>query len=333
MVTQIEISTVSNTFKLTPVRPGKPKLVLNVDSALRVVGELFFRMLVVAQVIRVDAEIGVPRGANVDPVLMPLLVGSGFDEELHLHLLELTGTEDEVPRRDLVAERLTCLRDAEWRLLAGTGEHVLEIDENALGGLGTQVVQTRLILDGAEVGLKHHVEVSGFGPLPLVAAVGTVDLLERDGIRVGDPVLGCVALLQMISAHPLVTRQALSQRVVEHSDVSRGHPHLTRQDDRGVKTNDVIAAGDHGTPPLPLDVLLKLDAEWAVIPRSTGAAIDLPTRENESASLTEVDDIVECASGGHSRPFLPSPHWSGHPDGAHAGSAAYGTYLGGEAVN
>ncbi|PBH94648.1 hypothetical protein BGU71_19300, partial [Clostridioides difficile] len=71
-------------------------------------------------------------------------------------------------------------------------------------------METRLIRDGAEVGLKHHVEVSGFGPLPLVAAVGTVDLLERDGIRVGDPVLGCVALLQMISAHPLVTRQALS---------------------------------------------------------------------------------------------------------------------------
>ena len=54
----------------------------------------------------------------LQPVLVPLLVGPGLDEELHLHLLELTGTEDEVARRDLVAERLADLRDAERRLLA-----------------------------------------------------------------------------------------------------------------------------------------------------------------------------------------------------------------------
>jgi hypothetical protein len=41
-----------------------------------------------------------------------------LDEELHLHLLELAGAEDEVARRDLVAERLADLRDAERRLLA-----------------------------------------------------------------------------------------------------------------------------------------------------------------------------------------------------------------------
>ena len=41
----------------------------------------------------------------------------GFDEELHLHLLELARAEDEVPGRDLVAERLADLRDAERDLL------------------------------------------------------------------------------------------------------------------------------------------------------------------------------------------------------------------------
>ena len=143
--------------------------------------------------------------------------------------------------------------------------------------------------------------------------------------------LGCIPFLQMVSTHALVTRQALGQRIVEHTDVARRHPYLTGQDDRGIQTNDVITAGHHATPPLPFNILLQLDTEWTVIPRSASTAVDFPAWENESAPFTEIDDIVECASGGHNRPFLPSPHWSGHPDGAHVGSAAFG--LGGEAVH
>ena len=139
--------------------------------------------------------------------------------------------------------------------------------------------------------------------------------------------LGSMPLLQVVGTHPLMTRQTLRQWIVKHTDVTRRYPYFTGQDNRGVKTNDVIATSDHVAPPLPLDVLLELDAEWAVIPRSACTSIDLPTREDESASFTEIDDIVECASGGHSRPFLPSPHWSGHPDGVHAGSAAYGLHI------
>ena len=53
--------------------------------------------------------------AVVDPVLVPLLVGARLAEELQLHLLELAGAEDEVARRDLVAEGLADLADAEGR--------------------------------------------------------------------------------------------------------------------------------------------------------------------------------------------------------------------------
>ncbi|BDZ46660.1 hypothetical protein GCM10025866_25690 [Naasia aerilata] len=70
-------------------------------------------MLVEAQVVRVDAEVDVPAEALVDPVLVPFLVGARLDEELHLHLLELAGAEDEVAGRDLVAEALPDLADAE----------------------------------------------------------------------------------------------------------------------------------------------------------------------------------------------------------------------------
>jgi hypothetical protein len=70
-----------------------------------------------AQALLAQAEAGVPGLPVGDPVLVPFLVGAGLDEELHLHLLELAGTEDEVPRGDLVAERLADLPDSERDLL------------------------------------------------------------------------------------------------------------------------------------------------------------------------------------------------------------------------
>jgi hypothetical protein len=64
----------------------------------------------------------------------------------------------------------------------------------------------------------------------------------------------------------LVALQALHQRIVEHLDVTRGDPDLARQDDRGVQADDVVAAGDHRPPPLPLDVLLQLHTQRSVVP-------------------------------------------------------------------
>src|ERR1700712_1803701 len=71
--------------------------------------------------------------------------------------------------------------------------------------------------------------------------------------------LGLVRLDQMVCAVTLVGDQRFDERVVERLDVTGGHPDLARQDDRTVQTDDVLAAGDHRLPPLPLDVLLELD--------------------------------------------------------------------------
>ena len=79
--------------------------------------------------------------------------------------------------------------------------------------------------------------------------------------------LGRVRLLHVVLTMPLVTVQALDQRIVEHLDMARGHPHLAGQDDRAVDADDVVAAGNHRLPPLPLDVLLELNAQRAVVPR------------------------------------------------------------------
>ena len=215
MRAQVVVGAVGDAFELTPVGALETELVFDVDRALRVVGELLLRVLVVTQVLGVDAQVGVPAGAGVDPVLVPFLVGAGHHEELHLHLLELTGAEDEVAGRDLVAEGLAHVGDAERRLGTRGGHHVLEVDEDALRGLGAQVVQAVLVLDRPEVGAQHHVEVTRFGPLAAGAALGADDVLETVLGQLVAVLFG-VGLLQLVGTLALVALEAFDQRIVEH---------------------------------------------------------------------------------------------------------------------
>jgi hypothetical protein len=164
----------------------------------------------------------------LDPVLVPLLVRARLDEELHLHLLELAGAEDEVARRDLVAERLALLADAERDLLPAGGEHVLVVDEDALGGLRAQEREAALVLDRADVGAQHAVEVARLGELAPDPAVGAVDVFQA--CRRGVAVLLLIRFEEVVRAEPLVAAEALGQRVGERGDVAAGLPHLAGED-------------------------------------------------------------------------------------------------------
>src|SRR4029453_18641990 len=116
-----------------------------------------------------------PLPALLYPRLVPLLVGPGLDEVLHLHLLELAGAEDEVARRDLVTERLADLRDTERRLFPRRGLDVLEVGEDALRGLRAQVVDRTLVIHRAQVGADQPVEHSRIGEPALGSAARAVD--------------------------------------------------------------------------------------------------------------------------------------------------------------
>src|SRR4051812_17361075 len=161
---QVEVGAVGDALELGPLRSAEAEPVFDVDRALRVVRQLLVRMLVVAQVVGRDAEVDVPVPALLEPVVVPLLVTAGLDEVLHLHLLELARAEDEVAGGDLVAERLAGLCDAERRLLARRSHDVEEVDEDALRGLGPQVVQPTLVLDRTEIGLQQPVEHARLSP-------------------------------------------------------------------------------------------------------------------------------------------------------------------------
>lgn len=161
-------------------------------------------------------------------------------------------------------------------------------------------MQTFLRLDRAEVGLEHHVEVARLGPLALGAAVGADDLVHRHRVRVIEALLGRVGLLHVVLPMPLVAVQALHQRIVEDVYVTGGHPHLARQDDRAVQADDVVTAGDHGLPPLPLDVLLELDTERPVIPCGLGAAVDLSGLVDQATAFRQVRNGVDDGCHGAS---------------------------------
>lgn len=264
-------------------------------------GELLLGVLEPAHVLFAQTEAGVPVPALLHPVLLPLLVLARLDEELHLHLLELAGAEDEVAGRDLVAEGLAHLRDAEGRLAARGLLDLGEVGEDALGRLGAQVGDGAAVLRGAEVGGEQARELLGLGERALVAAVGAVEVGEA--VLREAAVLRLVGLLQVVGAVALVAGGALGERVGERGDVPRRDPDLGRQDHRRVDTDDVLAGGDHVAPPLALDVLLEFDAERAVVPGGLLATVDLTTGENEATALAQADDGVDLV-GGHGALFI-----------------------------
>src|SRR5436190_2292273 len=136
VLSEVEVAAVGDSLELLP--PDREP-VLDVAGRRRVVRELTRLVRPGARVIGPDAELLVPLAPALDPPLVPLLRLGRRDEELHLHLLELAGAEDEVAGDDLVAERLADLRDSERRLDARELEHVLEVDEDPLRRLGAQV--------------------------------------------------------------------------------------------------------------------------------------------------------------------------------------------------
>ena len=119
-----------------------------------------------AQVFGVHAQVDVPRVAQFDPAFEPALGFARAAEKLHLHLLELASPEDELTRRDLIAERLADLGDTEWQFEPVGPADVLIVDEDALGGLWAQIDHVLIGLDRAHVRAEHQVELLGLGEGP-----------------------------------------------------------------------------------------------------------------------------------------------------------------------
>src|SRR5216684_653857 len=167
MLPQVEVSTIGNAFEFAP---AEGILVFDIRTGLGVVGKIVLLVVMKAEVGRLDTEPrGVPIHALLAPILEPLLVSAGLDEELHLHLLELARAENEVTGGDLVAERFADLRDAERRFEAAGLLDVKEIHEHALCSLGAKECHGCVFLNRTDEGFEHQVELPGLGQIALHA--------------------------------------------------------------------------------------------------------------------------------------------------------------------
>src|SRR5205807_1551782 len=142
--------------------------------------------------------------------------------------------EDEVPGGDLVAEALADLRYPERRLLAGELQVVLEVEEDPLSGLGAQVYGRALLLDRADRGLEHQVEVARLGQVALGRFAGMLGGLAS-----------ALGLVELVGAEPELARAAVDQRIGEPGEVAAGDPRRRVLDDRRVERHDVVALLEH----------------------------------------------------------------------------------------
>src|SRR5262245_1257165 len=109
MLGEVKVTAMVNALQFTP---AKRIPVFQVERGARIVRQFLQAVLMKPQVLRSDAQAEIPVEACFPPMLEPLHGGVRFDEELHLHLLELTGTKDEIARGDFIAEGFADLGDA-----------------------------------------------------------------------------------------------------------------------------------------------------------------------------------------------------------------------------
>ena len=122
-------------------------------------------MIVETIVLCSESEGLVPCHARLFPLLKPLQLGAGGDEELHLHLLKFTHAENELSCHYLVAERLSYLRNTERNLHTTSLLHIQVVDKNTLSRLWAKIDLVRSIAHRAHLGREHQVELSYIGPV------------------------------------------------------------------------------------------------------------------------------------------------------------------------
>ena len=142
------------------------------------------------------------------------------------------------------------LADAERDLAARRALDVLEVDENALRGLGAQIHLGGRVLGHALMGLEHEVELADIGKVALAAARAG-DLLRADegdhlvvghglDVHVGHGVLGQPALDELVGAVAHLAGLAVDERVIERRHVAGSHPDLRVHEDGGIASNSIV---------------------------------------------------------------------------------------------
>ena len=164
VTSQVEVASMSDTFQFAVLAVvEKRKRVFNIRRAGRVVTQFVWIMLSQNEPFVRQPHRFVPGHTTIAPVLVPALRRVGVAEEFDFHLLELSRTEREVSRRDLVAEALTDLRDAERNLHATAVADIFEVHKNPLSRFRSQERSIFFRAKRSDDRLEHQVEFTRLG--------------------------------------------------------------------------------------------------------------------------------------------------------------------------
>src|SRR5581483_5704067 len=280
---EIEVLPVGDAFQFLP---ADGELVEDVYRALGVVRAIRLRHFVELQVLPFQPDLlDPPVQVILDPLLVHRFGVFRVDEVFDLHLLQFAHAENEVPGRDLVAEGLADLRDAEGQLAVRGVQDVLEVDEHALRGFGAQIGERIGVGDGADLRFEHHVEGTGFGQFALALAGMLLGMLEAG------------RLAQLVGAEATFAGLAVHERVYERLFMAGVFPDVAVHQDGRVYAFHVVALVDVVLPPEALEVVLEFDAERAVVEGSLQSAVDFTAGKDEAAPLAERHQLFHVLSG------------------------------------
>src|SRR6185369_2251116 len=239
--------------------------------------QLLARNFIQKEILAIDTEGAKPLEVLFDPIVHELRVlGSWRNEILHLHLLELASSQNEVSRRDFVAERLTDLCDTKRQFAPHGRLHIQEVNEYALSGFRPQISQRGriVICNRAQFGLQHGVDRPRFGPV--ARATGRTLVVDN-----------------LVGSKAAFALAAIDQPIIKRRLVTRVLPDKTIENDRRVDALDVVTFVDEPAPPGLFDVIAELDAEWAIVPGAAEAAINFGRRENKTSPLGERNNGID----------------------------------------
>src|SRR5690625_7100715 len=113
-----------------------------------------------------------PQLALLQPLFVGLLILSGLDKILHLHLFELPHAENKLTGHHLIPESFPGLGDTERNLLTGGVQNIFIVDKNTLRRLRPQVDRITVITgsDRSELSLEHQVELRDLSPVTCAGA-------------------------------------------------------------------------------------------------------------------------------------------------------------------
>src|SRR5579875_1132321 len=256
--------------------PSPREEVLDVGSGLGVVRSLLRLQFIKTQPFRLDSIVGIPLFAGANPLLVPFEIAPVVGDEIfELRLFEFADPKRKVSGRDLISERLPDLSDTERRSLSSGLVDVLEVDEDPLSRLRTQVRDRSAVLHRSDARLHHEIEVARLRQRPAHPAIGT--LVER---------------AEMVRPEAVLAVAAVDELVVKCVDVARGDPSLRMHDDRRVEGDDVVPQIDDLPPPRVLDVPLEERTERPIIPKAVDPPVDLARGEDKTAALCQRRDFV-----------------------------------------